>query len=63
MVVQPPRVVDLLYEAGVKQLLHFFMDKVLLFNGLLPRFLLDWSGVGVDLQMMLDRLPRDPRHL
>jgi hypothetical protein len=56
-------VVDLSYEASLKQLLDFFTDEVLPLNGLLPRFLLDRSGVGVDLQMVLDHLPRDPEHL
>jgi hypothetical protein len=56
-------VVDLLYEASVEQLLNFFTNEVLLLNGLLPRPLLDWSGVGVDLQMVLNHLPRDPGHL
>jgi hypothetical protein len=37
---QPPWVVDLLYEANVEQLLEFFMDEVLLLNGLLSGFLL-----------------------
>jgi hypothetical protein len=60
---QPPGVVDLPYEAGLKQLLDFFTDKVLPLNELLPRLLLDQSGVGVDLQMVLDHLPRDPGHL
>jgi hypothetical protein len=46
---QPPRVVDLPYEASVEQLLDFFTDKVLLLNGLLLGPLLDWSGIGVDL--------------
>jgi hypothetical protein len=32
-------------------------------NGLLPEPLLDRSDVGVDLQMVLNHLPRDPRHL
>jgi hypothetical protein len=32
---QPPRVVDLLNEAGAKQLLDFFTDEVLPLNGLL----------------------------
>jgi hypothetical protein len=47
---QPLKVVDLPYE-------------VLLLNGQLPRLLLDRSGVGVNLQMVLDHLPRDHRHL
>jgi hypothetical protein len=46
---QPPRVVDLPYDAGVEQLLDFFTDEVLPLNGLLPGLLLDRSGVGVDL--------------
>jgi hypothetical protein len=56
-------VVDLLYEASIEQLLDFFTDDVLPLNGLLPGPLLDRSGVGVDLHMMLNHLPRDPRHL
>jgi hypothetical protein len=56
-------VVHLLYEASVEQLLNFFMDEVLPLNGLLPGPLLDWSGVRVNLQMVLNHLPRDPRHL
>jgi hypothetical protein len=56
-------VVVLPYEASVEQLLDFFTDEVLPLNGLLPRPLLDWSGVRVNLQMVLNHLPRDPRHL
>jgi hypothetical protein len=46
---QPSRVVDLLYEASVEQLLELFMDEVLSLNGLLPRLLLHRSGIRVDL--------------
>jgi hypothetical protein len=56
-------VVDLQYEASVEQLFDFFTDEVLPLNGLLSGLLLDRSGVGVDLQMVLNHLPRDPRHL
>jgi hypothetical protein len=56
-------VVDLPYEASVEQLLDFFTDEVLPLKGLLSGPLLDWSGVMVDLQMVLNHLPRDPRHL
>jgi hypothetical protein len=56
-------VVELPYEASVEQLFDFFMDEVLPLNGLLPGPLLDRSGVGVDLQMVLNHLPWDPRHL
>jgi hypothetical protein len=56
-------VVNLPYEANLEQLLDFFTDEVLLLNGLLSRLLLDWPGVGVDLQMVLDHLSRDPGHL
>jgi hypothetical protein len=56
-------VVNLPYEAGVKQLFYFFMDEVLLFNRLLLGLLLDRSDIGVDLHMVLNHLPRDPRHL
>jgi hypothetical protein len=56
-------VVDLPYEASVKQLLDFFTDEVLLLNGLLLGPLQDRSSIMVDLQMLLNHLPRDPRHL
>jgi hypothetical protein len=56
-------VVDLPYEASVEQLLDFFTDEVLPLNILLLGPLLDWSGVGVDLHMVLNHLPKDPRHL
>jgi hypothetical protein len=56
-------VVDLPYEASVEQLLDFLTDEVLLLNGLLLGPLLDRSGVGADLQMVLNHLARDPRHL
>jgi hypothetical protein len=60
---KPLRVVNLSYEASIKQPFDFFVDEVLPLNGLLTGLLLDWPGVGVDLQMVLDHLPRDPRHL
>jgi hypothetical protein len=60
---QPPGVVDLPHEANVEQLLDFFTDEVLSLNGLLLGPLLDWSRIGVGLQMVLNHLPRDPRHL
>jgi hypothetical protein len=60
---EPPCVVDLLDEADIDQLLDFFTDEVLLLNRLLPELLLDRPGIKVDLQMMLDHLPRDPEHL
>jgi hypothetical protein len=63
MVGQPPRVVDLPDKASIKQLFDLFMDEVLPLNGLLLGFLLDWSGVGVDLQMVINHLPKDFRHL
>jgi hypothetical protein len=56
-------VVDLLDKAGVEQLFNFFMDEVLPLNGLLSGLLLDWSCIGVDLQMVLNHLPKDPGHL
>jgi hypothetical protein len=54
--------VDLPYEAGVKQLFDFFTDEVLPLHRLLSELLLDRSGIGVDLQMVLNHLPRDPGH-
>jgi hypothetical protein len=56
-------VVDLPDEASVKQLFNLFSDKVLLLYGLLSGLLLDRSGIGVDLQMVLNHQPGDPRHL
>jgi hypothetical protein len=56
-------VVDLPDEASVEQLFDLFTDEVLPLNGLLLGPLLDRSGIGVDLQMMLNHLPRDPMHL
>jgi hypothetical protein len=60
---QPLRVMHLPYEASVEQLLNFFTNEVLLLNGLLPGPLLDWFGIGVDLQIVLNHIPRDPSHL
>jgi hypothetical protein len=60
---QPPRVVHLLDKASIEQLFDFFTDEVLLLNVQLQGLLLDQSGVGVDLQMVLNHLPRDPEHL
>jgi hypothetical protein len=60
---QPPWVVDLPYEASVKQLLEFFMDEVLPLNVLLSGLLLYRPVIRVDLQMVLNHLPRDPGHL
>jgi hypothetical protein len=54
---------DLSYEASVEQRFDFLTDKVLSLNRLLLRPLLDRSSIGVDLQMVLNHLPRDPRHL
>jgi hypothetical protein len=56
-------VLDLLDEAIMKQLPDLLTDEVLSLNGLLLRFLTHWFGVKVDLQMVLDHLPGDPRHL
>jgi hypothetical protein len=40
-----------------------FTDKVLPLNGLLLGPMLDWSGIRIDFQMVLNHLPRDPKHL
>jgi hypothetical protein len=60
---QAPWVVDLPDEASIKQLLNLLSDKISSLNGLLLRLLLDRPGVRVDLQLVLNHLPRDPRHL
>jgi hypothetical protein len=54
---------NLFDEAGVQQLPNLLSDEVLPLNGLSLRLLTHWSGVRVDLQMVLDHLPGDPRHL
>jgi hypothetical protein len=56
-------VVDLPDEADVEHPFDFFTDEVLLLNRVLLGLLPNQSGVGVDLQMVLDLLPRDPGHL
>jgi hypothetical protein len=55
--------VDLPYEASVEQLLDFFTGEVLPLNELLLGLLLHCTGVGVDLQMVINHLLRDPWHL
>jgi hypothetical protein len=60
---QPSQVVDLPYETNVEQLLEFFTDEVLPLNGLLLGLLLHRPSIGVDLQMVLNHLLRDPGHL
>jgi hypothetical protein len=54
---------DLFDEASVQQLPDLLTDEVLLLNGLSPRLLTHRFGVRVDLQMVLDHLPGDPKHL
>jgi hypothetical protein len=54
---------DLFDEASVQQLPDLLTDEVLPLNELSPRLLAHWFGVRVDLQMVLDHLPGDPRHL
>jgi hypothetical protein len=54
---------DLSYEASVEQPFDFFTDEVSPLNGLLLGLLLDRSGIEVDLQIMLNHLPRDLAHL
>jgi hypothetical protein len=60
---QPHWVVDLLNEASLQQLAELFTDEVLPLDGLLAWLLPDRPGVGVDLQMVLNHLLRDPGHL
>jgi hypothetical protein len=54
---------NLFDEAGVQQLSNLLSNEVLPLNGLFSRLLTHRFGVRVDLQMVLDHLPRDPRHL
>jgi hypothetical protein len=60
---QPLWVMDFLYEVDIKQPFDLFTDEVLPLNRLLPGLLLDWSSIKVDPQVVLDHLPRDPKHL
>jgi hypothetical protein len=55
--------VDLPDEASVKYLFNLFSDKVLSLYELLSEHLLDWSAIGVGLQMVLNHISRDPRYL
>ena len=54
---------DLFDEASVQQFPDLLTDEVLPLNGLSPRLLTHWPGIRVDLQMVLDHLLGDPRHL
>jgi hypothetical protein len=54
---------NLFDEASVQQLSDLLSDEVLPLNGLSLMLLTHRFGVRVDLQMVLDNLPRDPRHL
>jgi hypothetical protein len=54
---------ELFDEASVQQLSDLLTDEVLSLNGLSLRLLTHRFGIRVDLQMVLDHLPRDPRHL
>jgi hypothetical protein len=58
-------VVDFPDEASIEQHFDFLMDEVLSWGikELLSGLLLDQFGVEVDLQIVLNHLPRDPRHL
>jgi hypothetical protein len=56
-------VVDLFDEASLQQLADLFSDEVLPLDGLLAWLFSHRPGVGVDLQMVLNHLPGDPRHL
>jgi hypothetical protein len=56
-------VVDLAEEAGVEQLLDLFTIEVLSLHGLLPQLLMERPHVDVNLEFVLDHLPRDPGHV
>jgi hypothetical protein len=57
---QPLRVLDLMDEVGMEQLVNLLMDEVLLLHGLFPRLFLHRPHVSVDLQMVLHHHPRTP---
>jgi hypothetical protein len=54
---------NLFNEASIQQLPDLLTDEILSLNGLSLRLLTHRFGVKVDLQMVLDHLPGDPRHL
>jgi len=60
---QPLGVVDLLDEVSVQQFVYLFTDEVLPLHGLLLWLLTHRFCVRVDLQLVLNHFPRDPRHL
>jgi hypothetical protein len=60
---QPYWVMDLFDEANIQQLPDLFTNEVLPLNVLSLRLLTHQFGIRVDLQMVLDHLPGDPRHL
>jgi hypothetical protein len=60
---KPYWVMDLFDEASTQQLPDLLTDEILLLNGLPPRLLTHRFGVRVDLKMVLNHLPGDPRHL
>jgi hypothetical protein len=60
---EPHYVVDLHNKASVQQLSNLFTEEVLSLDRLLLRLLTHRLGVRVDLQMVLDHLLGDPRHL
>jgi hypothetical protein len=54
---------NLFDEASIKQLPDLLTNEFLPLNGLSLRLLTHRFGVRVDLQMVLNHLPGDPRHL
>jgi hypothetical protein len=54
---------DLFDEASAQQLLDLLTDEILPLNGLSLWLLTHRFGVKVGLHMVLNHLPRDPRHL
>jgi hypothetical protein len=56
-------VVDPPDKTAIKQLFDLFIDEVLSLSLLFSGLLLDWPDVRVNLQMVLNHLHRDPRHL
>jgi hypothetical protein len=54
---------NLFDEASVQQLPNLLTDEVLSLHGLSPRLLAYRLGVRIDLQLVLNHLPGDPKHL
>lgn len=60
---QPLEMLDLMDEVGIKELVNFIVDELLLLRGLSLHLLSDGSHIGPHSQMLLNHLPRYPEHV